>query len=758
MNNIKYIFFTLDALHRFLNMRQMQSVDFPVGKQLCEIATGSDPAAWQYDHLMMLAQTKNGLIFYTPNIDRENGLLFDLTTFTGFNTEINHLINISNILTKTIRYAVKEFTNAPKSSNERYLPAPNITLVFPYQFSRSAEVYKVVVDCNNSDVTKRKGYKYLTAFSYEQKQGTKFSDTILRKVVDEIMYLDTKAASQSVLTNDNKLSLDVTELDNSPLQLDMRIGFDNWRQYLTESQKEFIFREFSGPERLEGAAGSGKTLSMCLKIIYLLKQAELQNLPLNIIYFTHSLSTKEIILDALDKNCADFKKYHEQDYRPAQSVRVCTLQEWCAEHLGINELTDNEFIDKDAGDSKFIQTMYIEEAWNQIKSSYYPTFSNRLSDPFKELIENTPNAILLELLQREFSEIIKGQAKGKQDVYLTMNRPEYAISLQSDFDRRLLFQTFNIYQEKLNKAEKFDSDDIVITAIGQLDAPIWNRRRSSEGYDICFIDETQLFNLNEISVFHLVNKPDKRNNIVFCIDRSQGIGDTYRADTHLLIDENGTTVGSSDKRYDTIFRSSPDITALAFSILTSGAIMFKTLENPIENTSELFVDPKKQSRFPEYILKHTAEDMIKAAFSWAQKYQNETDTTRNKIIIVATDDVTLNDLLHYARTNHKPFVKLNGRGDITNIRAAINDNKFLISSIDYIGGLECDAVVIVGVDGQRVPPEIPNMGTHIINYAWYNRMYVAVTRAKYAVALIGEGEKISPILESSINNKTLHRI
>lgn len=41
---------------------------------------------------------------------------------------------------------------------------------------------------------------------------------------------------------------------------------------------------------------------------------------------------------------------------------------------------------------------------------------------------------------------------------------------------------------------------------------------------------------------------------------------------------------------------------------------------------------------------------------------------------------------------------------------------------------------------------------HVISYAWHNRMYVAVTRARYAVAMYGEMSRgTSSLLQPSVS-------
>lgn len=96
------------------------------------------------------------------------------------------------------------------------------------------------------------------------------------------------------------------------------------------------------------------------------------------------------------------------------------------------------------------------------------------------------------------------------------------------------------------------------------------------------------------------------------------------------------------------------------------------------------------------------------------------------------------------------------RGDITTIKCAERNMRYVLGFIDYIGGLEFDAVVIVGVDKGRVPNNDGKEGTIYQSYEWHNRMYVAITRAKYAVAILGNKSYTeSPLLRKAIDSQRI---
>ena len=138
---------------------------------------------------------------------------------------------------------------------------------------------------------------------------------------------------------------------------------------------------------------------------------------------------------------------------------------------------------------------------------------------------------------------------------------------------------------------------------------------------------------------------------------------------------------------------------------------------------------------------------------------SEGSILKSNVLIITTTDFLLKQAESYAKSSHKAFEVLKSRSDSKTIRMAFEGNKYILGGIDYVGGLEFEAVVIIGVDEGRVPPSksINGDASHFMNYAWYNRMYVAVTRAKYAILLLGvQGRGRSSLLESSIYNEVIN--
>lgn len=757
MDTSLYIALTYKAVEKFSSDRFLQSYENDISAVLCDVLRlreldESVLNKWHHSHIL-LVKTKRGIVFCTDDSHKNTGIVFDLTSFHGF-TDKQDNRTIVNIFQKTIKYAVRYYEGYPLASCERIIPDTNLALVYPNPFVATHNVEKIVIDRNGSKNFQKKELNYLLVFDFCTSSKQKPSYTVLNKAYEDIQGIDFK----SYITSRSKtelVNISHVDFDSHRLTVDAKIGYENWKYYLTDVQKSFVLSLINGPERLTGAAGTGKTLCLILRSIFILKHYKEENEEYHIIFITHSKSTKERIIDIFHANCREYLDFEEGESKHPQSILITTLQEWSANHLGTNSITDQEYLDKDASASKELQYYYIEEAYSKIKSEYWDqSFSAICSPEFKHFIEYTAQETIIEILQQEIAVLIKGRATGEYETYKQIPRPQNSLPLKVDADYKFVYNVYNWYQNALMKVGQYDSDDITLTALGQVRTPIWNRRRINEGYDAMMVDETHLFNINELSVFHFMNKPteNKPQNIVYAIDRSQANGD-WGTDDISISNAYGIEGTPVEKNFNTVFRSSPDIVNLAFNILSSGATLF-TFENPLDYTAFDFVSEDEiKSVRPSYSLVQGDAESIKQAVEWAEAFCDAKHISKSKVIFIPTSDSLMAEFEKYMQKNHKGYEMLQSRSDVKTLRKAEAGGKFIIGGIDYVGGLEFDAVVMVGVDDGRVPParSTEKEAFHFMNYAWHSRMYVAVTRARYAVKLFGDVARgISQMLYSAI--------
>ncbi len=747
---MKSIFFTYDAIQEIVSNRFLQSGDYEDAHRLCSLLKGETPQ--MLISPLRYQEGKSSTIIYTPqvNSNKNRGVLLDKEGMADlFALKDNDIITV---LQKTLKYSVRYFERQPRVDCEKELPN-SISIVYPFPYAATANVEKMVLDRNSSKHSSRLGKDILTAFYFGCDDKHTFEDAALNRMLKDLDQVSFRPTDGDTLMESQDSPIGVTYLQQLPISIDSELGIDNWLTFLTQPQSDFVKAPIDGkPIRLEGAAGTGKTLSLVLRSIYVLKEKIKEMSPYHIIFLTHSLPTKERIEEIFRNNWEEYESHKETpDNHPQQSILVTTLQEWSSLHLGVNAISEEEFLNKDASEAKLIQRQYILQAYHRVKTSK-KAFESICSRGFMTFLDETSDDVMVEMLQQEISEIIKGRAKNKLDVYLNLNRPQNSLPLETAEDRKLVYEIFGGYQKDLESQGKFDSDDIVITALGQVETPIWARRRQAAGYDMCIIDETHLFNLNDLSMFHHLTKPDSHNNIVFAIDQSQAITEKIDSWKELMALEPNL---SAEKgiNYSTIFRCSPAISNLAFTVLSSGASLFTTLVNPMTNVVSNFTSSdEKKCKDPVYIECTTEEEMIEMAFKEASDRVKATDGKRHKTAIFGTNEELVDKILRWGTSYHKPIQKLLSRSDANSMKKAKNDGKFVVSLIDYVGGLEFDNIIIVGVDHDRVPPkETSGLAAHYLTYLWYNKMYVAITRAQYSVTLIGERTPgPSPIIEHAL--------
>src|SRR5262249_11123481 len=136
------------------------------------------------------------------------------------------------------------------------------------------------------------------------------------------------------------------------------------------------------------------------------------------------------------------------------------------------------------------------------------TYQRFASPGFSEFMTSEDLESVVPLFQHEIGVVIKGRAAEDYDTYKKLPAMKYGLPTQTEGDRSFVWRVFNLYREDLISGGQFDTDDVMLSALGQLSTPIWRRRRTREGYDFILIDETHLFNMNELSVFHHLTKRD----------------------------------------------------------------------------------------------------------------------------------------------------------------------------------------------------------------------------------------------------------
>ena len=758
---VKYVVVGLNAAENFIQDRFAQSVEFDEGKALLAFLRGE------------VGSVKIGseyLIF-----EKDGGVFFD--SFAGSLSEKFLVIDLeqSQVLTqsdndslfsfqKLLRFAKKLWSGLSLTYSERLIPGSSKAVLFPYRYK--PQPYRIVIErepWSDRLLKREQGGNWLLAYKAGHESGDANRDeaelTNFRKAFENVSlakreFLE-KASNQTSGARSSPGMAILNLEDRGQFQGSLHRRYEDWMPLLTAKQSEFVSTPFNQPARIEGAAGTGKTLSLILKVVHALREASAAKREFHAVFITHSDATRlaiEEVASVIDKD-----GFNSRDRAvDQQSLKICTLSELCNSVLRTS-ISESELIDRDAMESKETQLLYISEAFDAVMRDSFDSHSRFLSQDFAKGLKDRDAWKTVEMLQHEISVLIKGRAGENLDTYKKLPSLSYGLDQKNDADKGFVFTVFRRYQDFLRDAGQFDTDDVVLSAIGQLDTPIWRRRRLRDGYDAVLIDETHLFNINELHMFHYFTREEGPYPIAYSVDRSQAVGD--RGWNTKEIDYSISPIGSSPETYsariETVFRSSPEIVNLAFSILSSGATLFTNFDNPLINAASGFTEEEERlARDPTYFEVPNEGALIDAAFERAEVLHKELGCPRSDILIVSLDSAIVKELSDKAGESNKPYVLLERRGDQKLIETARATGRLVIGHADYVGGLEFAAVILVGVDDGRVPPvdQANDLSSkNFLTYVSHNRLYVSVSRAKYRVEFLGEQARgPSKIIEPAI--------
>jgi hypothetical protein len=759
---LKFILIDRDSVSELVGDRSYQSTEFPNGQALSFLIT-SKAHEFPDNKRVVAVNVRQGVYLLSRTSTSNDVLVIDLQEAPIFErrSDADSLI----LFQKTIRFAIKRWEKMSYTWSERVLPNSTKGILFPY--TNSAQVpfrltFELAPDHRRRE--KRSKGEEILLYKCGNEEGGGANEeagvTIFKRAIEGLPEAQQQARSLShngASSTGKATALAVTRLDEQ--KEFPRIGdasFEEWMPLLTRAQKEFIESDVKSPHRIEGPAGTGKTLSLVLKCISTLRNAAQNSEAHSALFIAHSDATRRNIASLFQPEL-DKGIFSSDGVMSMQTVKITTLQAYCAEVLN-TEIAEAEFLDRDAFESKQAQLLYTLEALEEAISVHLPTHKNFMSANFITFLEKEDRWVIAEMLQHEVSVKIKGRADEDEAKYRKLPRLHYGLPVENDGDKVFAFLAYKGYRKRLEHAGQFDTDDIVLSALGQLNTPIWRRRRSREGFNSIYIDETHLFNLNELSVFHKLTTSESSFPIVYSADISQSLGDRGWDDDTFDVAMGSDSVeksGGKSTVLSSIFRCSPEIVSLAFSVTSSGATLFTNFHDPVAAASSAFTfDEEKRCATPCYWLLSTDEQMIEKAFSRASELANELGCPKADVVIVAFSDILFAEAEKLAKLNNKPIEVIKHRGDFDVVKRAKIGGRFVLTTADYVGGLEFAAAILIGVDRDRVPPRPSDSHTeslNFLNYASHQRLYVAITRARYRVEIMGlETRGESALLASAL--------
>lgn len=761
---MKYLLFDKSAIELIIGSTKFQSTEFSIGYNFIQFITGKVDS-FTVDGLFVKNVKDSGILFSGSSCDLKHILVFDLVQ-SGILEKEKNSDDLLLVFQKSFRTAIRIWNRYPFASSEKIHGSKSI--IFPFVFT---DRRRIVIERSVSvDRLNKRGIEWpLLAYKYgtdDAPKGEEIPDcSIMREageafldgVHDARKYFLGFIQSQTEKAPSTPLVYAAAKQSVSDRGFQY-LSYEQQLSKLTETQKKVVeSNNKTSPIRIDGPAGTGKTASMLLRAYRLLNDAYSTNTPYKIAFFSHSESTDYEIQSA-------FSLFPNADYymrkESTQHITFSSLYHYCIQHINV---ADTSVIERDAEDAKLSQRIYIEEALDKIMKTQYKTFRPLLSEAIQKLFDDvsTRKGILISMLQHEFGVQIKGRTDCTIEEYYKLAPIRNALPAISKRDKDFVFSIFKEYQDMLQTSAVYDSDDITIQALSQLNAPFWRRERAAKGFDYIFVDEMHLFNINEQHVFHYLTKNayQKEIPICFALDYGQAIGD--RGDiTQDYIESAFSNANRS--QYKTVFRSSQEITDFCASISAAGALMFQQdFRDPYSVPTSGFTQAEAAlCETPVLFMYHTDEQMEQSLKSHIDKIKRETQCSNKEIAVITFDSdfLTSKAVSRISQAIGKPICVLKSRFSFEGNTDASREDSVIFSEPQNINGLEFAGVILLGVDDGRVPQtkNVGDVSENYIRFVAFNQLYLSASRAKYRLVLLGnELHGTSPCLQYAIESQCL---
>lgn len=758
--NYDFICLSYEATKTIIQARTLQSLDFENSSLIVDIANGTLPH-FAITGLPLHHVIKESGLYILHDDDKylveRNTVTLDFKALSF--SDVDASMKITSIQ-KALRFCVKYWDNLSYSSSEIIPLDSTKGIVFPFP-TRNGSSYKVAIELSpfKNKANKEKKYKgkHLLIYKFGQNSGAKNKEecevSTLKKSLDGIFSVELfKNSVQARETKSKLVSHGAVNLDaNDLLNTTVLLGRGDPFELLSDRQLSFVNTNWDLPARLHGPAGSGKTICLVLKALKTISDEP----KLKVLFIVPSTAVRHTVEYFLKVTSSSSNLFKDVEI---SQIKVRTIQQVCMELLG-NDISGTELLDEDSYEAKQTQLLYIMELVEVVKNDinkHKQFISKKLYNFFKD----EDSLALSELLIHEFGVAIKGRCGNNKEEYVSNKSEHFSLPTCNDNDKYFTFKIFEDYQRKLDTLSQFDPDDIALSAIGRLESPLWKRRRSVEGYDFIVADELHLLNFNELSIIHFLTKSATSAPISFAVDATQAIGDIAWKNDSVLEYLNINEFSQAEKTTDltAVFRCSSSVTKLASMITSSGTSLFTNFIDPLAQAVEVQLDLEEFQ--PEYVLyDESTLSMNQKAIDLANEAQKSLACMKHKVVIIYFDRLLFEDAKDEFEQNNKSVSCLLERGDIEVIEQAKEKNDYIIAMADYVGGLEFDAVILVGVDKGRLPREdrsISSASKTFQNYTAHNRMYVAITRATKMIKILGDSRRgVSPLFMNAIEQNTV---
>lgn len=253
--------------------------------------------------------------------------------------------------------------------------------------------------------------------------------------------------------------------------------FRDWRIFLDEAQHGAVRRHYTGPARITGPAGTGKSVLALHRMAYLARRTTGKLL------FTTHLRNLPVIAEEQFRSLAPHL---------AQRIEFAHLHAWARDFL------DGRGRAAEVDEQRVEQV--FDEVWQRVE----------LTAPLRNF------RAARGYWKDEIDRVIKGRGIGSLETYRTVPRKGRGANLPPDF-RAHVWKFYCEYERELSERGVFDHNDVLMRALAELE-----RRPLPRQYAAVVVDEVQDLTLIGLRLVHAISG-DGPNQLLLVGDGQQQV-------------------------------------------------------------------------------------------------------------------------------------------------------------------------------------------------------------------------------------------
>lgn len=504
---------------------------------------------------------------------------------------------------------------------------------------------------------------------------------------------------------------------------------EQWLAAASDGQRAFIEASTDKSIRLRGPAGSGKTLALTLKAIREVLRAWEAGDDVRVLVATHSWGLATQISDAIDQ--MGFAHMSEIEVFPLLEIAKTISPYYVRDTAGFSLIGEDSFSGKQA------QLDQILEVLEDFTSGDWITYQALVSDNLRSRLDSTEvderYALAWDLLI-EFGSVIGAAAifpgAGSDVRYAQLPRASWMLPLNTREDKRVVFELYSRYMASLDARSLVTSDQVLADFLNHLETNAWRLARRSQGYDLVFVDEFQLFSPLERQVLHYLTRDTTIYPRVFmAVDPRQSPSESFIG---LAADE---TKSSSSAAADhglgeianfeltTIHRFTPQILNLikhmhhAFPTFDLGHdwdIDFTRVES-VRTDGPL---PRLISAASRAAEETDIYDAVRDLYSSGRLALAVVDTRQWQRFSDLASRIAVSGKFHVST--------ISGKSDIEGL--GYRGRGLVVGPAEYLAGLQFSSVLVAGVPEMNPAASTANERTRLLSL-----LYLAISRAEREV-------------------------